>query len=196
MTRCAWTDLAREQRRRIGCCGPLVDAGLDKAAVRRIARALVPAFADKPAAPCLASRIPHFQAVTPEKLRQIETVEAALHALGFGELRVRHHGDVARIELTPADLVRAVSDPVRTQVRAAVPGGRIPFAAVDLAGVQSGAFTLPLVEVGRTMRTVAMDDDSTHPDSQPSPSSITTGCVGGDIRKPSTARARLPTRCG
>lgn len=126
---------------------PLVDLGLDKAAVRRIARAWSLPSADKPAAPCLASRIPHFQAVTPQKLQQIEQVEAGLHRLGFGDLRVRHHGDVARIELTPDDLLRAVGDPMRREVRAAVLAAGFRFAAVDLAGVQSGAFTLPLVQV-------------------------------------------------
>lgn len=126
---------------------PLVDAGLDKVAIRRIARALALPSADKPAAPCLASRIPHFQQVTPEKLRQVELAEAALRGLGFGDLRVRHHGEVARIELTQEDLLRAVGDPLRSEVRAAVLRAGFRFAAVDLAGVQSGAFTLPLVQV-------------------------------------------------
>lgn len=125
---------------------PLADAGLDKAAVRKIARAFALPCADKPAAPCLASRIPHFEVVSPEKLRQIERAEAALRRLGFGDLRVRHHGDVARIELTAGDLVRAVADPLRGAVQAAVTEAGFRFAAVDLAGLQSGAFTLPLVE--------------------------------------------------
>jgi len=125
---------------------PLVDAGLDKAAVRKIARDLDLPCADKPAAPCLASRIPHFQVVSPEKLGQIERAEAALRRLGFADLRVRHHGDVARIELSADDLVRAVTDPLRGAVHAAVTGAGFRFAAVDLAGVQSGAFTLPLVQ--------------------------------------------------
>jgi uncharacterized protein len=124
---------------------PLVTAGLDKAAVRRIARALDLPCADKPAAPCLASRIPHFQDVSPEKLSQIERAEAALRGLGFTDLRVRHHGDIARIELPPDDLVRAVTDPLRRAVHAAVTGAGFRFAAVDVAGIQSGAFTLPLV---------------------------------------------------
>lgn len=126
---------------------PLVDAGLDKAAVRRIARAWSLPSADKPAAPCLASRIPHFQTVTPEKLSQIEQVEAALHRLGFGDLRVRHHGEIARIELTRDDLLRAVDEPARTDILAAATGAGFRYAAVDLAGVQSGSFTLPLVQV-------------------------------------------------
>jgi pyridinium-3,5-biscarboxylic acid mononucleotide sulfurtransferase len=126
---------------------PLVDLGLDKAAVRAIAREYGLPSADKPAAPCLASRIPHFQSVDPEKLGQIERAEAALHALGFGDLRVRNHGDVARIELTPDDLVRAVGPDLRPRVQAAVVAAGFRFAAVDLAGIQSGAFTLPLVQV-------------------------------------------------
>jgi uncharacterized protein len=72
-------------------------------------------------------------------------VEAALRRLGFTDLRVRHHGDIARIELPGADLVRAVTDPVRRAVHEAVTAAGFRFVAVDLAGVQSGAFTLPLV---------------------------------------------------
>jgi len=124
---------------------PLADLGLGKAEVRRIARAFELPCADKPAAPCLASRIPHFTPVTPAKLGQVERAEAALRRLGFGELRVRHHGEIARIELPVEDLVRAVTDPLRTAVAAAVLDAGFRFAAVDVAGVQSGAFTLPLV---------------------------------------------------
>ena len=126
---------------------PLAEAGWDKATVRAIARTLGLPSASKPAAPCLASRIPHYQAVTPTKLRQIEQAESSLRAMGFSELRVRHHGEIARIELPPDDLVRAVTDPMRGSIRKAVVAAGFRFAAVDLAGVQSGAFTLPLVQV-------------------------------------------------
>ena len=124
---------------------PLAEAGLDKAAVRRIARTLGLPCADKPAAPCLASRIPHFAEVVPAKLHQVERAEAALRRLGFGDLRVRHHGDIARIEVPPEDLPRAVADPLRTAIRDAVVAAGFRYATVDLTGVQSGAFTLPLV---------------------------------------------------
>jgi uncharacterized protein len=126
---------------------PLAAAGLDKAAVRALAAAWRLPCADKPAAPCLASRIPHYQIVSPEKLRQIEQAESALRALGFGDLRVRHHGEVGRVELPAGDLVTAVTDPLRTAVVAAVQAAGFRFVALDLAGVQSGAFTLPLVAV-------------------------------------------------
>jgi uncharacterized protein len=128
---------------------PLADAGLDKAAVRRIARELGLPSADKPAAPCLASRIPHHQPVDPEKLGQIERAEAALRGLGFHDLRVRHHGDVARVELPAEDLVRAVTEPLRPRIHAAIRAAGFRFAAVDVAGIQSGAFTLPLVAARR-----------------------------------------------
>jgi pyridinium-3,5-biscarboxylic acid mononucleotide sulfurtransferase len=120
---------------------PLATAGLDKAAVRRIARAFALPCADKPAAPCLASRIPHFSPVSVQKLGQIERAEAALRRLGFTNLRVRHHGEIARVELPAEDLVRAVTDPVRGQVYEAVTRAGFRFVAVDLAGIQSGAFT-------------------------------------------------------
>jgi uncharacterized protein len=124
---------------------PLADAGLGKADVRLVARALGLASADKPAAPCLASRIPHHEPVNAEKLRQIEAAEAVLHELGFAEARVRHHGDVARIELPSDDLVRAVNEPARTTIARGVRAAGFRFVSVDLVGVQSGAFTLPLV---------------------------------------------------
>jgi pyridinium-3,5-biscarboxylic acid mononucleotide sulfurtransferase len=124
---------------------PLADAGLDKAAVRRIARTLELPCADKPASPCLASRIPHFQTVDPAKLAQIERAEAALRALGFTDLRVRHHGEVARIELLDADIERAVKAPTRQAIHRAVTEAGFRFIALDIGGIQSGAFTLPLV---------------------------------------------------
>ena len=130
-----------------GCYDRWPMRGGTKRAVRAIARALGLPSASKPAAPCLASRIPHFQTVTPRKLRQIEEAESSLRALGFGDLRVRHHGEIARIELPPDDLVRAVTEPMRSLIRTAIVTAGFRFATVDLAGVQSGAFTLPLVQI-------------------------------------------------
>jgi uncharacterized protein len=127
---------------------PLADAGLRKAEVRQLARELGLAVADKPAAPCLASRIPHFEEVTPEKLRQIDQAEAAVRDLGFGDVRVRHHGELARIELPVAELPRAMTDGVRIELLQQVKAAGFRFVSIDLAGIQSGAFTLPLVTRG------------------------------------------------
>ncbi|PYF99213.1 uncharacterized protein SAMN05216184_10895 [Georgenia satyanarayanai] len=124
---------------------PMAEAGMTKAMVREVARALALPVADKPAAPCLASRIPHFEEVTPDKLRQVDRAEAALRRLGFTDCRVRHHGDVARIELLPEELLTAVQR--REEVDGAVRDAGFRFAALDLRGIQSGAFTLPLVSV-------------------------------------------------
>ncbi len=124
---------------------PLADAGLTKTDVRGIARALDLPVADKPAAPCLASRIPHFEAVTPEKLRQIDRAEAALRGLGLTELRVRHHGDLARVELGAEDHRRAATEPLRSRIEAAVRQAGFRSVTVDPRGLQSGAFTLQLI---------------------------------------------------
>ncbi|WP_029136269.1 ATP-dependent sacrificial sulfur transferase LarE [Nakamurella lactea] len=130
-----------------GVLRPLAEAGIDKVGVRALARALRLPCADKPAAPCLASRIPHHESVDPIKLGQIERAEAGVRALGFADCRVRHHGDIARLELPSADLAPATADPLRTQLLAAVRAAGFRFVALDLAGIQSGAFTLPLVTV-------------------------------------------------
>lgn len=124
---------------------PLADAGITKSDVRSLATELGLSVSQKPAAPCLASRIPHFSPVTPEKLRQVDQAESALRGLGFAELRVRHHGEVARVELPDHDLVKAVVEPLRSDIVGAVRSAGFRFVTIDLGGIQSGAFTLPLV---------------------------------------------------
>jgi len=128
---------------------PLADLGLTKADVRDLAHALELPCADKPAAPCLASRIPHFTTVDPAKLAQVEVAEHGLRRLGFPDTRVRHHGEVARVELPEQDLARAVTPGVREAVLNAVRTAGFTFVALDLAGIQSGAFTLPLLQTAR-----------------------------------------------
>ncbi len=121
---------------------PLADAGLDKAAVRALARAWALPCADKPAAPCLASRIPHHSEVTPEKLAQIDQAETALRHLGLVDFRIRHHDDIARLELPADQLVAAASSPLREEILRAVRAAGFRYVALDLGGMQSGAFTL------------------------------------------------------
>jgi uncharacterized protein len=86
---------------------PLSEAGLNKASVRALARDLGLEVWDRPASPCLASRIPYHTAVTPARLRQVEAAEAVLDRMGFSERRVRHHGTRARVELPVPDHARA-----------------------------------------------------------------------------------------
>lgn len=120
--------------------GPLADAGLGKAEIRALSRELGLETWDKPAQPCLASRIPYGQAVTPEKLSRIDRAEAAVRALGFRELRVRHHGEapelIARVEVPSADIDRLVAARADV-VRALEPLG-FQFVVVDLEGFRSG----------------------------------------------------------
>ena len=128
---------------------PLARAGLTKSEVRAVGRALGLPNADKPASPCLASRIPHHEAVTAEKLRQIDAAETALRGLGFTDLRVRHHGDTARVELAADELPRAQRDPLREQVVAAVARCGFTTVTIDPGGIRSGAFTLAVLQSGR-----------------------------------------------
>ncbi len=121
-----------------GAAFPLVEAGLTKADVRALSRSLGLRTADKPAAPCLASRLPYGTEVTLGRLRQVEAAEAALRALGFAELRVRHHGDVARIEVPDDAIERVVAQ--RAAVVAAVVDAGYRWAALDLAGLRTGGF--------------------------------------------------------
>jgi len=126
---------------------PLAEAGATKDDVRAMARALGVDVADKPAAPCLASRIPHGEPVTPEKLRAIDLAEDAVLAAGFSDCRVRHHGEVARIELPASEVGRIADERLRARVVDGVRAAGFRFVTVDLAGIQSGAFTLPLLAV-------------------------------------------------
>jgi uncharacterized protein len=125
---------------------PLRDAGLDKAAVRALARAWALPCAEKPAAPCLASRIPHHSEVSPEKLRQIDVAESGLRRLGLGDFRVRHHDDIARLELPGDDLARAAQEPLRSAVREAVLAAGFRYVVLDLGTMQPGAFTLTVLQ--------------------------------------------------
>ncbi len=124
---------------------PLAEAGLTKERVRAIARALDLPCSDKPAAPCLASRIPHGHEVTPAKLAQIEQAEHALRVAGFSDWRVRHHGDIARIEVPVAEIARFADAALRGEVLRAVRAAGFRHVTVDLAGIMSGAFTLEVI---------------------------------------------------
>jgi uncharacterized protein len=136
-----------------GIRAPLLEAGVDKQAVREIALDFGLSVDTKPAAACLASRIPGGTEVTVERLRSVESAEEALRELGFGQLRVRHHGDVARIELENDDLAR-LGDPVlRSRVVAAVRNAGFRFCALDLEGYRAGSLNVVDPGPGNPART-------------------------------------------
>jgi uncharacterized protein len=119
-----------------GAVFPLVDAGFDKAAVRDAARRFGLEVWDKPAAACLASRLPYGTPVTLGTLDRVAAAEAGLRALGFAQLRVRHYGDLARLELDAGDLEAAVRR--RPEVVAAVRAAGYRYVTLDLEGFRSG----------------------------------------------------------
>ncbi len=116
---------------------PLLEAGMGKAEIRAAARKLGLPNWNKPSFACLSSRIPHGTQVTVEALRQIESAEAAIKALGFKQVRVRHHGDVARIEVEPNEIARLVSE--RKQVVEALRSAGYKFVSLDLEGYATGS---------------------------------------------------------
>ena len=129
----------RKAAREFGIISPLDDAGLTKDDIRALSReAGLPTW-DEPASACLSSRIPYHSEVSEEKLRAIETAEDALRRLGFRVLRVRHHGDVARIEISPAELPRLLDAEVAAAVDAAVRQAGFRYVAVDLRGYRLGS---------------------------------------------------------
>jgi uncharacterized protein len=115
---------------------PLAEAGLSKVEVRAWSEAYGLPTWDKPQMACLASRIPYGTPVTPERLSQVERAEAALRALGLRDLRVRHHGDIGRVEVGEDDAETAFA--LRAKVAAAVKGAGFRIAALDLEPFRSG----------------------------------------------------------
>jgi pyridinium-3,5-biscarboxylic acid mononucleotide sulfurtransferase len=116
---------------------PLLEAGMTKSDIRAAARSLGLPNWNKPSFACLSSRIPHGTPVTVEALRRIEQAEAALKALGFRQVRVRHHGDVARIEVDPDEIERLVAE--RQRVAEAVRQAGYEFVSADLDGYATGS---------------------------------------------------------
>ncbi|MDI6870510.1 MAG: ATP-dependent sacrificial sulfur transferase LarE [Bacillota bacterium] len=126
-----------------GVRSPLLEAGLSKAEIRELSHRLTLEGWDRPAAACLASRLPYGTEITLERLRQVERAEEFLADLGFSPVRVRHHGDVARIEVAPAERGRLLER--SAEVRAFLEGLGFRFVALDLAGYRTGSLNRVLV---------------------------------------------------
>lgn len=118
---------------------PLVLAELSKAEIRALAREAGLRVADKPASACLSSRIEYGRPVTAENLLQVERAEEALHRMGFAQVRVRHHGELARVEIARGDLARALSMAVLDEVSAALKAVGFQYVTLDMQGYRSGS---------------------------------------------------------
>jgi uncharacterized protein len=126
-----------------GVRSPLAELGITKAQIRERSRARGLPTWSKPSSPCLSSRIPYGTRVTPERLQRIDRAESGLRALGFaGNLRVRDHGDLARIELDRNEIERACTAPVSGLVVNAVQQAGFKRVAIDVAGFRSGSLNI------------------------------------------------------
>ena len=128
----------REAARQYGVRSPLVEAGLRKADIRRISKAMGLPTWEKPAMACLASRIPHGTPVTIERLGQVEKAEAALRGLGLRQVRVRHHESIARIELPPEERGRLLEPSLAADVVRCVKAAGYRYVVLDLEGYRPG----------------------------------------------------------
>lgn len=122
-----------------GALAPLVTAELTKADIRQLAREAGLTLADKPASACLSSRIEYGRPVTAHALQQVERAEEALHAMGFAQVRVRHHGDLARVEIAREDLSRALSLEVLDRITVALRALGFLYVTLDTQGYRSGS---------------------------------------------------------
>lgn len=124
---------------RFGVRSPLIEAQMGKAEVREIGRMLGLENWDKPADACLSSRVPHGARITVEELSKIERAEAILKSEGFRQVRVRHHGEIARIEIPPDDFERITDPDRRERIVAGLRGIGFRFLTLDLQGYRQGS---------------------------------------------------------
>ena len=127
----------------LGVRSPLAELGFTKAEIRALSRRMGIEGWSKPSSPCLSSRIPYGTAVTPERLQRVEEAERALRALGVsGDLRVRYHGDLARVELGRDELPRWLDDAGHAALVAAVRAAGFARVTIDLRGFRSGSLNV------------------------------------------------------
>ena len=122
---------------------PLVEANLTKAEIRYLSHRLGLPTWEKPAMACLSSRFPYGTPITVEGLRQVGAAEEAIHELGFRQVRVRHHNEIARIEVGQDELARLLDPRVRRQVVEAVKAAGYLYVAVDPEGYRTGSLNVP-----------------------------------------------------
>ena len=132
---------------------PLAEAGLSKAELRTLSRALGMRTWDRPASPCLSSRFPYGTPITLERLQMVSRAEDTLHALGFREVRVRFHGDIARIEVGAAELARFAEPTLRQRAVEGIRAAGFRHVTLDLDGFRSGSLNERLADADGRPRT-------------------------------------------
>jgi pyridinium-3,5-biscarboxylic acid mononucleotide sulfurtransferase len=137
---------------------PLVTAQLTKSEIRTLAREAGLSLADKPASACLSSRIEYGRPVTRENLSQVEQAEEALHTLGFPQVRVRHHGDLARVEIAREDLHRALTLETLDQITAALKPLGFLYVTLDTQGYRSGSMNEVLTAIATAPALTTKED--------------------------------------
>ena len=137
----------RKAAKELGVVSPLVLAGMGKAEVRELAKHLGLSTWDKPALACLSSRFPYGQEITPEKLAQVATAEEFLRSRGYEQVRVRHHGEIARLEVGSEELERAFAE--REGISAELKTAGFLYVTLDLDGYRSGSLNAVLGPPGK-----------------------------------------------
>ena len=135
--------------KRMGIQAPLIDVNLTKAEIREISKAWQLPTWDKPAFACLSSRFPYGMRITRELLRQVDAAEQFLYDLGIRQFRVRHHGELARIELEPAEMSRFLRTDARQQVSAHFKTLGYAHVTLDLQGYRSGSLNEGVAKILR-----------------------------------------------
>lgn len=133
-----------EAARQLGARAPLQEAGLTKAEIRQLSKRLDLPTWDKPSFACLASRFPYGTRITPKGLGQVEEAEKLVKSLGFQQVRVRHHGDIARIEVEADELPRLVEPETRRLVAERFKQLGFLYVSVDIEGYRMGSMNAPL----------------------------------------------------
>jgi len=146
---CADYRPGRRAGEELGVRSPLIEAGLTKDAVRALSREMGLPTWDQPAMACLASRFPYGERITEEKLRRVGEAERFLRGCGFRQVRVRCHGDLARIEVAPERVADLAADPLRGEVVSKLKALGFLYVALDLQGYRSGSLNEALPDDAR-----------------------------------------------
>ncbi|CAA9419802.1 ATP-utilizing enzyme of the PP-loop superfamily [uncultured Rubrobacteraceae bacterium] len=137
----------RKAAKELGVVSPLSLAGVGKAEVRELAKYLGLPTWDKPALACLSSRFPYGQEITPEKLAQVARAEEFMRSRGYGQVRVRHHGEIARLEVSEQEMERAFAE--REEISAELRAAGFLYVTLDLAGYTPGSLNAVLGQPGK-----------------------------------------------